>query len=118
MNKQWMKVYVAALFEVLWVIGLAHAGTFLEWLGTIIAIILSNYLLINASQYLPAGTVYSVFVGLGSIGAVISEIVFFSEPFHLLKILFILLIIAGVIGLKLVTDEEKKDVNKEWHGER
>ncbi|MFC5540701.1 DMT family transporter [Ureibacillus thermophilus] len=106
MNKHWMTVYVAALFEVLWVIGLAHADRFLEWAGTVCAIFLSNYLLIRASQFLPAGTVYSVFVGLGSLGAVISDIVFFGEPFHLLKICFILFIIAGVVGLQLLTDED------------
>ncbi|NLY80653.1 MAG: multidrug efflux SMR transporter [Lysinibacillus sp.] len=106
MNKHWVKVLVAAFFEVIWVIGLAHAGGFLEWTVTVVAIIISNYLLINASSYLPAGTVYSVFVGLGTFGAVMSEILFFGEPFHLVKILLILLLMGGVIGLKLVTDEE------------
>lgn len=119
MDKHWLIVYVAALLEVLWVIGLAHSDGFLEWAGTIIAIILSNYLLIKASETLPAGTVYSVFVGLGSLGAVISEMIFFGEPFHLLKIFFILFIVAGVAGLKRVTDKEAgKDGEREWHGER
>ena len=117
MNKYWLTVYAAAFFEVLWVIGLSHADHFLEWIGTIIAIILSNYLLIRASQFLPAGTVYSVFVGLGSLGAVISDMVFFGEPFQLLKIFFILLILAGVIGLKLVTDDDGKVDEQKWHGE-
>ena len=108
MNIQWLKVLVAAVFEVLWVIGLAHAEGYLEWTGTVIAIIVSNYLLIDASKYLPAGTVYSVFVGLGTCGAVISEILFFDEPFQIIKILLIALLMVGVIGLKLVTDEEER----------
>lgn len=103
-----MKVIVAAIFEVLWVIGLAHAEGVLQWTGTVIAIIMSNYLLIDASRDLPAGTVYSFFVGLGASGAVLCEMIFFDEPFQLLKLLLIAFILVGVIGLKLVTDEEER----------
>ncbi|MCP1143422.1 DMT family transporter [Lysinibacillus endophyticus] len=108
MNVHWIKVLVAAVFEVFWVIGLAHSNDFWSWTGTIIAIIVSNYLLITAAQTLPAGTVYAVFVGLGTAGAVISEILFFGEPFKLAKILLILLLLVGVIGLKLVTDQDEQ----------
>ncbi|SOC11058.1 paired small multidrug resistance pump [Ureibacillus xyleni] len=108
MNIQWIKVLVAAVFEVFWVIGLAHANDVWTWTGTIIAIIISNYLLITAAQTLPAGTVYAVFVGLGTAGAVLSEILFFGEPFKLAKILLILLLLVGVIGLKLVTDQDEQ----------
>lgn len=108
MDRHWLSVYAAALFEVLWVVGLAHAEGFLGWTGTFVAIILSNLLLLRASRFLPAGTVYSVFVGLGSIGAVLSEMVFFGEPIQLLKLICILIIVAGVIGLKLSTDEEAR----------
>ena len=68
----------------------------------------SNYFLINATQKLPTGTVYAVFVGLGTAGAVLSEIMFFGEPFNVMKIVFILLLLVGVIGLKLVTDNDDK----------
>lgn len=108
MNKQWAKVFIAAVFEVLWVIGLAHADHFLEWTVTVIAIIISNYLLLNVSAYLPAGTVYSVFVGLGTFGAVVSEVLFFGESIQPIKIFLITVLMAGVIGLKFVTDEEKR----------
>lgn len=108
----WLKVVVAAFFEVLWVIGLAHADNIWLWLLTIIAIVVSNYLLIVSAQVLPAGTVYAVFVGLGAAGAVISEILFFGEPFKLIKILLIALLLTGVIGLKFVTDEEQKEVKE------
>ena len=105
MNRYWIRLFVAAVIEVLWVIGLAHAYDFWTWTGTAIAIIVSNYLMITAAQVLPAGTAYSVFVGLGTAGTVLSEILFFGEPVDWLKIFFILLIIIGVIGLKAVTDE-------------
>ncbi len=100
-----MKVFIAAFLEVFWVIGLTHSYDFWTWTGTVIAIIVSNYLMITAGQTLPAGTVYAIFVGLGTAGTVISEILFFAEPFKLGKILLIIMLLAGVIGLKLVTDD-------------
>ncbi|WP_338471415.1 SMR family transporter [Niallia sp. XMNu-256] len=105
MNRHWIKVFVAAFLEIFWVIGLSHSYDFWTWTGTIICIIVSNYLMITAAQVLPAGTVYAIFVGLGTAGTVISEILFFGEPFRWEKILLILVLLIGVIGLKLVTDE-------------
>jgi paired small multidrug resistance pump len=109
MSGNWAKVFVAAFFEVFWVIGLAHAYDFWTWTGTIIFIIVSNYLMITAGQVLPAGTVYAVFVGLGTAGTVISEILFFAEPFKWEKIILIGLLLIGVIGLKLVTDNKVEE---------
>lgn len=106
MNKNWIKVLIAALLEIFWVIGLTHAYDFWTWTWTIIAIIVSNYLMITAAQVLPAGTVYAIFVGLGTTGTVISETLFFGEPFNWGKIILIVILLAGVIGLKLVTDDK------------
>jgi paired small multidrug resistance pump len=104
-NTNWIKVFVAALFEVFWVIGLKHAEDFWTWTGTVISIIISFYVMVMAGRKLPVGTVYAVFVGLGTAGTVISEIILFGEPFKLSKILLTLLLLAGVIGLKLVTKD-------------
>ena len=109
MNKDWMKVFVAAFFEVFWVIGLKHAEDFWTWTGTVIAIFISFYLMIMAGRKLPVGTVYAVFVGLGTAGTVFSEILFFGEPFKVDKALLILFLLAGVIGLKLVTTDKVKE---------
>ncbi|WP_010095178.1 DMT family transporter [Ornithinibacillus scapharcae] len=106
MNKYWISVVIAAIFEVCWVIGLKHADDFWTWTGTVIAIIISFYVMIMAGRKLPVGTVYAVFVGLGTAGTVLSEILFFGEPVKISKILLILLLLAGVIGLKLVTSDE------------
>ncbi|MED3069974.1 SMR family transporter, partial [Bacillus thuringiensis] len=78
MSKEWVKVFVAAFFEIFWVIGLKHADDFWTWTGTIIAIFLSFYLMIMAGRKLPVGTVYAVFVGLGTAGTVFSEILLFD----------------------------------------
>jgi paired small multidrug resistance pump len=103
MNTEWAKVYIAACFEVIWVIGLKHANDYWTWAGTIIAIIISFYLLVKAGSKLPVGTVYAVFVGLGTAGTTLSDIIFYGEPIQLTTILFILILLIGVIGLKLVS---------------
>lgn len=105
MNKQWASVFIAAFFEVGWVIGLKHANSTLEWIGTGIAIFVSFYLLIKAGESLPVGTVYAVFVGLGTAGTVLSDSLLFGEPWKLAKIASIAVLLAGVVGLKLVTGE-------------
>lgn len=104
-NKYWLLVVLAACFEVGWVIGLKHAGDVAEWIGTLLAIALSFALLIYTSKKLPTSTVYAVFVGLGTAGSVIAEMTIFDVPFSWTKIAFIITLLIGVIGLKLVTHE-------------
>ncbi|WP_079476683.1 DMT family transporter [Marinococcus halophilus] len=108
MNGNWIKVVIAAIFEVGWVIGLKHAESVWTWGGTVVCIIISFYLMIMAGRKLPVGTVYAVFVGLGTAGTVFSGIVFFGEAFSIIKIVLVMLLLAGVVGLKLVTTESKE----------
>lgn len=53
MNRSWLSIVIAAIFEVMWVIGLKHASNPLEWLGTLIAIFISFYLMIKAGEKFP-----------------------------------------------------------------
>lgn len=112
MNSRWLMVLIAALFEVLWVIGLTHAYDFWTWAGTAFSIAVSFYLLILSGKYLPVGTAYAVFVGLGTAGTVMSEIIFFSSPWHWNKIALIVLLLIGVIGLKTVSDSSPSKTAK------
>lgn len=109
MNANWIKVFIGAFFEVFWVIGLKHANDFWTWTGTAISITVSFYLIIMAGRKLPVGTVYAVFVGLGTAGTVISEIIFFGEPIKMAKIMLILLLLVGVLGLKLLTKDDSQE---------
>ncbi|WP_213422475.1 DMT family transporter [Bhargavaea massiliensis] len=111
--KDWWKIIVAAIFEVGWVIGLKHADSALDWAGTAVAIYVSFYLLIVAGRTLPVGTAYAVFVGLGAAGTVIAEIILFGVPVNPAKLILIAVLLAGVVGLKFVTDQGGE---KEWHG--
>lgn len=108
MIKGWIRVFVAAFFEILWVIGLKHAYDFWTWAGTIVAIIISNYYLVTAGKFLPVGTVYAVFVGLGAAGAVLAEMLFFGEPVDIGKLFFIGLLLLGVFGLQQSEGKEQE----------
>lgn len=106
MARVWLKLFVAAILEVGWVVGLAHAYSFWTWTATVALIIISNYLMIAVAQILPAGTVYAIFVGLGAGGTVLAETLFFGEPLEPMKIILIVVLLFGVIGLKSTTDSE------------
>ncbi|WP_145410903.1 DMT family transporter [Paenibacillus xylanexedens] len=113
MNKTWLSVIVAAIFEVGWVIGLKHASGVLEWGITLIAIIVSFTLMIAASRSLDVGTVYAVFVGLGTAGTVLAEIILFDATVQTGKMLLIGLLLLGVVGLKMLSKEKTKEVHHE-----
>lgn len=102
MNRSWIFIFVGAFFEVIWVIGFKHAEDPASWTATIVSLAVSFYLIIAASTRLPVGTVYAVFTGLGTAGTVLAEMVLFDEPVRLAKLLLIALLLAGVMGLKLI----------------
>lgn len=111
MNKIWLSVVIAACFEVGWVIGLKHADNAGEWGGTVIAIIISFYLLIMAGRDLAVGTVYAVFVGLGTAGTVLAEILLFAAPVVPAKLALIALLLSGVISLKMLSKRQEQEVS-------
>ena len=102
----WVTLFIAGLCEVGWAIGLKYTEGFTRlWptLGTIAAMAVSLWLLGVAMKSLPMGTAYSVWVGVGAVGTVILGIVLFGEPANPARLISVMLIIAGIIGLKLAT---------------
>ena len=100
----WIILVAAGVLEVGWAIGLKYtAGLTRLWptVWTVLAMILSVGLLGIAMKSLPVGTAYAVWVGIGAIGTAIMGIVLFDEPANLLRLLSLLLIFAGIVGLKL-----------------
>ncbi|MCR8642634.1 multidrug efflux SMR transporter [Paenibacillus sp. N1-5-1-14] len=106
MNKSWTLVFLAGTLEVAWVTGLKHSTLWWQWGLTAIAIAISFDTIIRASRVLPLGTVYAVFAGLGTAGTVLAEMLLFGEPVNGIKITLILVLLAGVIGLKMITKEK------------
>ena len=102
----WIILVVAGLFEIGWVIGLKYTEGFTRlWptIWTVLAMIVSLWLLGIAMKSLPVGTAYSIWVGVGAVGTVILGIVLLGEPLNSARLVSVALIIAGIIGLKLAT---------------
>lgn len=76
--------------------------------GTLVAILVSFILMIMASRTLPVGTVYAVFVGLGTAGTVLAEILLFGAEVQGSKLLLIGVLLLGVVGLKIQSKEKKQ----------
>ena len=102
----WGILVLAGLFEVGWAIGLKYTQGFTR-LGptvwTVLAMIISLWLLGIAMKGLPVGTAYAVWVGVGAVGTVILGIALLGEPANPARLVSVALIIAGIIGLKLAT---------------
>ncbi|MEF3355093.1 multidrug efflux SMR transporter [Paenibacillus sp. GYB006] len=109
MNSNWLKVLTAVIFEIGWAAGLKHAEIWWEWGATGIAIFLSFYLLISATKALPVGTAYAIFVGLGTVGTMLVDVLMFGVNLNAGKILFVITLLTGVAGLKLVTKDPAKE---------
>ncbi|MDV2077260.1 quaternary ammonium compound efflux SMR transporter SugE [Marinobacter xestospongiae] len=102
----WIFLILAGLFEVGWAVGLKYTEGFTRlWpsVWTIAAMALSFGLLSVALKSLPLGTAYGVWVGIGAIGTVLLGMVLLGETASLARIVSVLLIVAGIIGLKLAT---------------
>jgi quaternary ammonium compound-resistance protein SugE len=101
-----MLLVVAGLFEVGWAIGLKYTDGFTRlWptVWTVLAMIISLWLLGIAMKSLPVGTAYSVWVGVGAAGTVLLGIVLLGESASAARLISVGLIIAGIVGLKLAT---------------
>jgi quaternary ammonium compound-resistance protein SugE len=99
----WMYLIVAGLFEVGWAIGLKYTQGFSKFwpsVFTITAIVISMSLLATAVKTIPVGTGYAVWTGIGALGTAILGIVLFAEPVTVWRILFLLMLLVGILGLK------------------
>ena len=102
----WINLIVAGIFEIGWAIGLKYTQGFtrlLPSLATVGAMIVSFDLLSRALKTIPVGTAYAVWTGIGATGTAILGMVLFGESRDVLRAFCILLIIAGVVGLKIVS---------------
>jgi quaternary ammonium compound-resistance protein SugE len=102
----WIYLTVAGLLEIGWAIGLKYTDGFtrlLPSLWTVASMILSIVLLGLALRTLPVGTAYAVWTGIGAVGTAALGIYLFAEPATVARLLCIGLILAGIVGLKLVT---------------
>ena len=101
----WLVLCVAGLCEVGWAIGLKYTDGYTRPLPTVLTVglmVLSVALLGWSLKTLPVGTAYAVWTGIGAIGTAALGIWLFDEPSDALRLACIGLIVAGILGLKLV----------------
>jgi quaternary ammonium compound-resistance protein SugE len=104
----WVNLVIAGLLEISWAIGLKYTDGFTKFwpsIFTVTAMIASFYFLAQALKIIPVGTGYAVWTGIGAAGTAILGIILFSESAALPRLACIALILAGIIGLKLVSPQ-------------
>ena len=102
----WTYLIIAGLFECGWAVGLKYSEGFTKLMPsllTIAAMGISLWLLSLAMKSIPVGTAYAVWTGIGAVGVAVIGMIFLGESREVLRILSLLLIVAGIVGLKLVS---------------
>lgn len=102
----WVYLFLAGLFETGWAIGLKYTEGFTRLVPsalTVAAMGVSFWLLSTALKTLPVGSAYAVWTGIGAVGTVVLGILLFKEPVTAARILSIMLILAGIAGLRLTS---------------
>jgi quaternary ammonium compound-resistance protein SugE len=109
----WICLFIAALFEIAWAVGMKHSHGFTRlWptVYTFAASLVSFVLLAQATKTLPVGTSYAVWTGIGAAGTATLGILWFGESASLARVICIAVIVAGVVGLKLNSPAAQADV--------
>jgi len=102
----WIYLIIAGLFECGWAIGLKYTEGFTRITPsvlTVVAMVISFWLLSTAMKTIPVGTAYAVWTGIGAVGVAIMGMILFGESRDILRITSLVLIVSGIIGLKLVS---------------
>jgi len=102
----WTYLAVAGLFEIGWAIGLKYSDGFskpMPSLLTAVAMGFSLWLLSIAMRSIPVGTAYAVWTGIGAVGVAVLGMVLFGESREFLRVFCLFLIIAGIVGLKVIS---------------
>ncbi|MER7273133.1 SMR family transporter [Dactylosporangium sp. NPDC000244] len=100
----WLVLVVSGLFESVWAIALSRSAGFSRLVPTVVfavGLALSMAGLGYALRTIPVGTGYAVWVGIGAAGTALAGMIFLGEPAGVLRVLSLILVVAGVIGLKI-----------------
>ena len=104
----WIILFIAGLCEVGWAVGLKYTEGFSRFwpsAATIVAMVVSVVLLGWSLKTLPLGTAYGVWTGIGAVGTATLGIILFGESREVARLVCIGLIVAGMVGLKLLTPD-------------
>lgn len=105
---EWFYLIIAGVLEICWAMGLKYSQEVTKTLPniiTIVAMVASIYFLSLSLKSLPIGTAYAIWTGIGTIGTVLLGVILFKESINIIRIVCIVLIVSGIIGLKLISSE-------------
>ena len=108
MTNAWVMLVLAGFCEIAWALGLKYSNSFSRFwpsVGTIAMMVASVVLLAGALRQIPVGTGYTVWTGIGAVGTALFGMLLFDESRDAIRLLFIAMIVAGIVGLKLVSTE-------------
>jgi len=108
----WAVLFIAGLFEVVWAVAMDYSDGFTIWYYDIIVAVFligSTLLLAKAlNMGIPVGTAYAVWTGIGAVGTITVSVALGNEVLTLLKTLFVMMIITGIIGLQMTSGHSSK----------
>jgi quaternary ammonium compound-resistance protein SugE len=106
MSNSWIILGISVLTEITWALSLKWAQNRHSWTAASVPFtisLLNMWLLSLAMKGIPAGTAYAIWTGLGAVGVAIGGALLFHEPLPPIRLFFMCLVVAGVVGMKLVT---------------
>ena len=113
MDRGWIIIFFAGLAEVVWAVAMGYSDGFTIWyydVITVVFLIISTVLLERALRTgIPVGTAYAVWTGIGAVGTIIASVALGNESITLLRVFFVILIIAGITGLQLTSGNGQTD---------
>ncbi len=104
----WVYLLIAGVLECGWAVGMKYTDGFTRVVPSVLtigAMGVSFWFLSLAMRTIPLGTAYAVWTGIGAVGVAALGMLLFEESRDILRILCLLLIVAGIVGLKLVSVE-------------
>ncbi len=102
----WLYLGIAGIFECAWVIGLKYTEGFTKLIPSVLTVLamgVSLWLLSIAMKTIPVGTAYAMWTGIGAVGVAIMGMVLFDESRDIIRLLCLLLIVVGIVGLRMVS---------------
>ena len=103
----WIALFVAGALEVVWAPSMKQSNGFTNLTASIVIFVAAGasfWLLAFAMKSLPLGTSYAVWTGIGAAGAFLTGIFLFGEHVTPLRVISLLLIIGGIIGLRIAAE--------------
>lgn len=105
MQVAWLYLIIAGIFECGWAVGLKYTEGFTKLVPSVLVVVamgISFFLLSSAMKTIPIGTAYAVWTGIGAVGVALFGMIFLGESREVMRLMCLLLIVSGIVGLKLV----------------